>query len=199
MHTLRITLLLAASLSLAHADRTRTTRGEVDRSTGQGAWRTEHRGEGRQAETVGQSQRAEQERRWSSTTTATRRNGKTVTTQTEGVATRTTDYEGNPVIQREWTRTCENGHVVTGRSETRVEKTENGRSWTSTGSRSGPRGTQEFTGSGSAVRTENGSTWQATRQGSGPEGRGWTEQAQGSSTRTETGRTFERTATRQHR
>jgi len=199
MHTLRITLLLAASLSLAHADRTRTTRGESDRTSGQATWRAEHRGDGRPADTVGQSQRTENGRRWSATTTATRRNGETVTAQTEGVATRTTDYEGNPVIQREWTRTCENGHVVTGRSETRVDKTENGRSWETNGTVSGPRGISEFTGSGSAVRTENGSTWQATRQGSGPEGRGWTEQAQGRSTRTETGRTFERTATRQRR
>ena len=179
---------MALFVSSVFAEGVRTTTRTGEREGGRARWTAQHQRGERTAVTEGEGRRTENGRAWRSETTFTDRKGETRTLVTNGTATRTVSYDGYPVIHRQWTRVRDDGTTVTGSSETLVTPGPNGRSWETTGSRTGPRDTTDFTGSGTSTRTENGSTWRATRQATDSNGREWTSQTTGTSTRTENGR-----------
>jgi len=187
-----LAVLIALSAGL-RAETTRRTTGEATRTENGVDWNADHlwtgpNGATGSAHTTGQGRKTENGRAWDSTTTGTGPRGETFTR--EGTGTATKNGDGTVTIQRDWTRSTESGKTVTGSSETVVTRGEDGKSWESTGTINGPRGTSQFTGSGSATRTENGTSWSGTRSGEGPKGGTWSAETRGQSSRTENGRTW---------
>ncbi|RMD81187.1 MAG: hypothetical protein D6820_05555 [Lentisphaerae bacterium] len=146
------------------------------------------------AETTGTVTKTEDGREWTATTSGTNAKGVEFTGERTGSVTKNED--GSRTIEVEYSRTNENGKTISGERELTVTRTEEGRSWEMEATRTGPRGTSEVTGSGTAQRTEDGVSWTAQREGTGPNGNQWERQTSGTAQRTEEGRQWNATTTR---
>lgn len=194
-----LTCLFFTAHALVWAEPARVTTREGTSDGNRGQWTARHQHGDRVAETEGVCERSGNARTWRAETRRTGRDGRERTAVTTGTATRSTSYDGYPVIHRRWTRTRDDGTVITGESETIVVPGENGRTWQTTGSRSGPFGTREFTGSGRSVRTGNGVNWEATREGTGRDGREWISRTQGNRARAGDETQWRSTTVRSHK
>ena len=156
---------------------------EVDR-TGAGP-----KGNTWESTTTGQGTRTEDGRTWTSETTGegskghtweTDRSG-TVVKHDDGTSTRTTDF----------TKTLDNGQTITGEKTATITKTEDGVTWESEGSRTGPKGTSTFTGSGEGTRDGNTAEWTGQKTITGPDGKVINTETTGTGTRTREGRALQ--------
>jgi hypothetical protein len=184
---------------------TATATGTVTR-TGEGVtWEAEKQGvvDGEkkwEATTTGSGAKTADGYEWSSTTKGTTEAGKEWTTTRDVDAVKNAD--GTLTINRDATKTLPDGQTVTRESQTTVTKAEDGKTWTTTGTQTGPKGTATMSGSGSAVKTDEGVSMNISRQGttaggsllrrgkaSGYEGQEtWQANTVGSGTKTDTGR-----------
>lgn len=177
----QICMMLMGLLTLAApAELIRETRTTGTTRDGNREWTATHQGpRGREAITRGQASRTDDGRQWRTVTERRDREGNLRTCVVEGTATRGESYDGLPVIHRQWTRTRADGTVIHGQSETIVMRTEQGRSWQTVGTRTGPDGERSFEGSGNARREGDTRVWQATRQGEARDGRTWRSETSG--------------------
>lgn len=127
----------------------------------------------------------------SSTTKGTTESGKDWTTTREVEAVKNAD--GTMIINRDATKTLEDGKTITRDSQTVVTKTEDGKTWETTGTRTGPKGTATMKGSGSAVKSDEGVSVNINRQGTTAAGKTWDSTTTGSGTKTDTGRKWNST------
>lgn len=135
-----------------------------------------------QSDTQGSGQRTTNGYAWSSTTLGSNDAGHTWTTERDGQ--RLTNADGTVTILRDASTTLDNGKTVSSASTTTVTQTDDGREWTTEGSRVGPRGTGTMSAAGSGSRTATGAVWKVDRDGTTAGGKDWTSHTDGSSSRT---------------
>lgn len=210
---LNLALLGWCATPLPAADNTRTWTGassyEGPRHTGSStatgtvtktregvSWETERQGavdgdKKWQSTTTGAGNKTDTGYEWSSTTKGATESGKDWTTTRDAEAVKNAD--GTVTINRDATKTFEDGKTVTRESQTVVTKTEDGATWETTGTRTGPKGSGTMSGSGSAVKTEEGVNVNINRQGTTAGGKTWESTTTGSGAKTDTGRKWNST------
>lgn len=165
--------------------------------TGQGvSWETERQGvadgdKNWQSTTTGSGSKTDTGHEWSSTTKGSTEDGKEWTAEREGE--RIKNEDGTVTINRDATKTLADGTVLNKESQTVVTRTEDGKTWETTGTKTGPKGTATMSGSGSAVKTDQGVDVNISRQGTTAGGKTWESTTTGSGTKTDTGRKWNST------
>lgn len=165
---------------------TATATGTVTR-TGEGvAWESDKQGmiDGEkkwQATTTGSGTKTADGYKWSSTAKGTTEAGKEWTTSREVDAVKNED--GTLTINRDATTKLPDGQTLTRESQTTITKTEEGKTWSTTGTQTGPRGTATMSGSGAAVKTDEGVSVNISRQGTTAGGKTWQSTTTGTGTK----------------
>ena len=109
--------------------------------------------------------------------------GRSWTTERDKNVTKNED--GSVTVTKNKTKTLDNGKTVNVSKDRTYTKTDEGLSWDTNKTRTGPRGTSAMSGSGSAKKTSEGVSWNSTREGTGAKGRTWQSNTSGEKSKTE--------------
>lgn len=144
--------------------------------------------------TEGEVTKTEDGRQFTGTTTGSDDKGHSWTAEKE--ASHVVNEDGTVTITKDVTKTLEDGTEISKSIETNVTKTEDGRTWETTATKTGPKGASTMTGTGEGTKNDDGSfSWTAERQGENAKGKTWSSTAEGEGTRTENGRQWNKTTT----
>lgn len=144
-----------------------------------------------QSTTTGSGSKTDTGYERSSTTKGSTESGKEWTTERDVEAVKNDD--GTMTINRDAAKTFDDGTIIKRESQTVVTKTEDGKTWETTGTKTGPKGTATMSGSGSAVKIDDGVDVKINRKGTTAGSKTWESTTTGSGTKTGTGKKWNST------